>query len=97
MSKLGMLTAGAVGYVLGARAGRERYDQIATMAQRVWTNPRVQQSVSDAQDLAREKAPVVGEKVVETARHAGEAAVSKLKSDDDSDGTDSSGGRRVAS
>ena len=32
MRKLTMLTAGAVGYVLGARAGRERYEQIKSGA-----------------------------------------------------------------
>lgn len=83
MSKLGLLTAGAVGYVLGARAGRERYEQIAFQAQRLWTNPKVQQGVSDAQDLAREKAPVVGEKIVETAKHASETVASKVGSNGD--------------
>lgn len=83
MSKLGMLAAGAAGYVLGARAGRERYEQIAFQAQRLWTNPRVQQSVSDAQDLAREKGPVVADKVVQSAKHAGSAVASHVGSDDE--------------
>ena len=83
MSKLGMLTAGAVGYVLGARAGRERYEQIVFQAQRLWTNPRVQQGVSEAQDLAREKGPVVADKVVQTAKHAGETVASRVGSDDE--------------
>lgn len=87
MSKLGMVTAGAVGYVLGARAGRERYEQIVTLAQRFWTNPRVQQSVHDAQDLAKQKAPIVGEKIVETAKHAGEAVAAKVGHDESSNGT----------
>jgi len=94
VSKLGIITAGAVGYVLGARAGRERYDQIATLARRFWASPRVRQSVHDAQDLARAKAPAVGEKVVETARQAGEAAVAKLHRDD-GDGPDASGDHRA--
>ncbi|SEL72032.1 hypothetical protein [Nonomuraea pusilla] len=34
----------AVGYVLGSRAGRERYEQIKRTAQRVADNPRVQQA-----------------------------------------------------
>ncbi|NRQ32869.1 YtxH domain-containing protein [Nonomuraea sp. NN258] len=34
----------AVGYVLGSRAGRERYEQIKRMAQRVADNPRVQET-----------------------------------------------------
>lgn len=83
MSKLGLLAVGAAGYVLGARAGRERYDQIMFQAQRLWTNPRVQQGVSDAQDLAREKAPVVGERIVDTAKHAGEAVAAKVSSSDE--------------
>ena len=34
----------AVGYILGSRAGRERYEQIKRMAQRVSDNPRVQEA-----------------------------------------------------
>ncbi|MFI7613838.1 YtxH domain-containing protein [Nonomuraea terrae] len=33
----------AVGYVLGSRAGRERYEQIRRSARRVADNPRVQE------------------------------------------------------
>ncbi|WP_344858610.1 YtxH domain-containing protein [Planomonospora alba] len=40
-----MFCAGlAVGYVLGSRAGRERYEQIKRMAQRVTDNPSVQEA-----------------------------------------------------
>ena len=52
MGKLSMLAGGAVGYVLGARAGRERYDQIKGQAQRVWTDPRVQRKAEAAKDKA---------------------------------------------
>lgn len=34
----------AVGYVLGSRAGRERYEQIKRLAQRVADNPKVQEA-----------------------------------------------------
>ncbi|SEF74050.1 hypothetical protein SAMN05444920_101519 [Nonomuraea solani] len=34
----------AIGYVLGSRAGRERYEQIKRAAQRVADNPRVQEA-----------------------------------------------------
>jgi hypothetical protein len=86
MSKLGLLAAGAVGYVLGARAGRERYDQIVYQAHRLWTNPKVQRAASEAQERAREAAPVVAEKVGDAAKHAAGAAVSAVKrgGDDDS-------------
>jgi hypothetical protein len=83
MSKLGMLAAGAVGYVLGARAGRERYDQIVNQAQRFWTNPRVQQAATDAQERAKEAVPIVAEKVGEAAKHAAGAAASAVKSNGD--------------
>ena len=39
MSKLTLLTAAAAGYVLGARAGRERYEQIAAGARKVGGQP----------------------------------------------------------
>jgi hypothetical protein len=70
MSKLGMLAAGAAGYVLGARAGRERYDQIVAVATRFWSSPQVQHAQLQAQDYAREKAPEVGEKIGEVAKAA---------------------------
>jgi len=35
MRKLTILLSGAVGYVLGTRAGRERYEQIKGMASKV--------------------------------------------------------------
>ncbi|WP_248305605.1 YtxH domain-containing protein [Agromyces sp. H66] len=42
-----------VGYVLGARAGRERYEQIRTAAQNVWNQPAVQQGVDTVKDFAK--------------------------------------------
>lgn len=85
MSKTSMLVAGAVGYVLGARAGRQRYEQIADQAQRIWTNPGVQKATRNAQDLAREKAPIVGEKVTGAAKSAA-GRVSGSNGDSSSDG-----------
>ena len=41
MSKLGILLGAGVGYVLGTRDGRERYEQIRQQVQRVWKDPRV--------------------------------------------------------
>ncbi|WP_187271853.1 hypothetical protein [Aeromicrobium terrae] len=60
-----LLIAGAAGYVLGARAGRERYDQIKEHADRLVNNPTVQKAASDAKDVVAEKAPVVKEKVAD--------------------------------
>ena len=67
MRKTTALVAGGIGYVLGARAGRERYDQIVALAQRVSGNPKVQQTARQAADAAKdavkEAAPVVKDKV----------------------------------
>ena len=56
MSKLSLLAAAGVGYVLGARAGRHRYDQIADTARRVAGNPKVQRVAHRAQDAAAQQA-----------------------------------------
>ena len=53
--KLLFVTGAAVGYVLGARAGRKRYDQIAAAASKVWQSPGIQKQVSQAQDYAAAK------------------------------------------
>lgn len=63
MSKIFLVAAGAAGYVLGARAGRERYEQLADQAQKVWANPKVKQTRQQATDAAAAKAPVVKDKL----------------------------------
>ena len=67
MKKLSLLAAGFAGYVLGSRAGRERYEQIKKAATRVRNDPRFQEKATQAADLAKEKAPVVKDKVVSAA------------------------------
>lgn len=54
--KLGLLIGFGAGYVLGARAGRQRYDQIMAKAQNFWNDPRVQEKTSQATDVAKDKA-----------------------------------------
>ena len=70
MSKMSFLAGMGVGYVLGARAGRQRFEQIKTGAQGVWNNPKVQDTVSHAQEFAAQKAPEVQHKIAETASTA---------------------------
>jgi len=67
MKKLILLTAFAAGYVLGAKAGRERYEQIRRMTLRIKNNPTVQETAHSAADMAREQAPVVGHKLADAA------------------------------
>lgn len=44
--KVGFVLGAALGYVLGTRAGRARYEQIKRGASAVWETPLVQQGVS---------------------------------------------------
>lgn len=53
-----------IGYVLGARAGRPRYDKLKAKATEAWEDPRVQKVVADTQEFVKENTPVVQEKVV---------------------------------
>jgi hypothetical protein len=66
--KILLLTGLAVGYVLGTRAGRERYEEIRTAANKLWNDPRVQKPVHQAQDFAKDKAPEVAEFVTDSAK-----------------------------
>jgi len=76
IKRLPLLIAGGIGYVLGTKAGRERYEQMRSTFDKVKNDPRVQEKTQQAADLAKEKAPVVKEKVAE----ATDKATSKVKS-----------------
>lgn len=93
MSKLGTLVIGGIGYVLGARAGRERYDQIRGLAKKVKDDPRVQQqthrAAEAAKDAARDAAPVVKDKVSSAASSAAQTV--RSAKDDSSDTGDAAG------
>ncbi len=52
MKKLTVLVAGGIGYVLGSKAGRERYEQIKGVARKVKDNPTVQEKTHQAADAA---------------------------------------------
>lgn len=54
--KVGLVIGLGVGYVLGTRAGRQRYEQIKAGAQRVWNLDPVQQQVGRAKDFATSSA-----------------------------------------
>lgn len=56
MSKLTVLSAAAAGYVLGARAGRTRYEQIAANARRVMGTSPMRAAGRQARDMAAERA-----------------------------------------
>lgn len=66
--KLVLLVGVGVGYVLGARAGRERYEQIKRAANRFWSDPRVTQQVHNVEQFAKDKAPEVVDFLGDTAK-----------------------------
>jgi hypothetical protein len=56
-----------LGYVLGSRAGRERYEQIRAGAGKVWHDPRVQRQVHHVEDFVKDKAPELVDKATSAA------------------------------
>ncbi len=50
--KLMFITGLAAGFVLGSRAGREKYEEIAANAKKVWEHPTVQEAAGVAQAQA---------------------------------------------
>ncbi|MDP9393601.1 MAG: YtxH domain-containing protein [Actinomycetota bacterium] len=65
MRKITFLTGFAAGYVLGARAGVERYEQIMNAVQSFRSNPKVQDTLSTVQEQASTLATQAKEKVAE--------------------------------
>jgi len=57
-----------LGYVLGTRAGREKYEELRSAALKVWNDPRVQKQVDGVQDFVKDKAPEVAEFVSDNAK-----------------------------
>ena len=85
MKKTSLLIAAGIGYGLGTRAGRERYDQIRDAALKVRNDPRVQEKAKQAADVAREQAPVIKDKVTEGAHAAAEKVKSTTGSSNSAD------------
>ncbi|WP_144874901.1 hypothetical protein [Microbacterium sp. 1.5R] len=57
--KIGLVVGLGVGYVLGSRAGRERYQQIKTQWLKVWELDPVQEQVEKAKGFIGDKAAAV--------------------------------------
>lgn len=81
-SKMTFLAGAAVGYVLGSRAGRARYEEIKAKARSVLADDRVQEVVDSAKERAAEAAgaasTAVRAKVGEVAGDAGTALKDKV-------------------
>lgn len=69
MPKMSFIVGLAAGYVLGARAGKQRYAQIKKVSGKVWQSKPVQKQVAVAKESARTKAaPVVADFVADAAK-----------------------------
>ena len=66
--KLVFLAGTTLGYVLGARAGRKRYEQIRAGAEKFWNSPVVQKRVDQVQGFVDDRAPEIQSKVSDGAK-----------------------------
>jgi hypothetical protein len=68
--KMWFLSGVAVGFVVGARAGRERYDQLVRAGRELWDHPTVQEAAgvvqAQANRLYTEGKETVSEKLSST-------------------------------
>jgi hypothetical protein len=85
MKKWMLLLAFAAGYVLGAKAGRERYEQISKTFHTVSENPHVQSAAAQVATTAKEGAPVVADKVTGLAGTAKEKVAERRHAKDEDD------------
>lgn len=81
MKKLSLLFAAGIGYVLGARAGRDRYEQIKTGAQKFVGDPRVRAAKDKATDAVAHQASAAADIAKEKAGVAAHAAADKVRRD----------------
>lgn len=57
-----------IGYVLGTRAGREKYEKIKATANKLWNDPRIAEQRHNAEDFVKDKAPDVAEFLADGAK-----------------------------
>lgn len=81
-----------VGYVLGTRAGRQRYEQIKSAWLKVWDSPAVQKQVHSVQDYTADRIGDLGTVVTENIKRAvTKSNGSGAKSDESTTSTTTSG------
>jgi hypothetical protein len=75
-ARMTFLAGLAVGYVVGTRAGRERYEQMVKFSRKVIENPTVQQTTRTAGTKVTELSKAAGQKAAETMPKIAETAKS---------------------
>jgi hypothetical protein len=75
--KVGLVIGLAAGYVLGARAGRERYEQIKAQVDKVWNLEPVQEQVGKAKEFAKSTAMALPSTLWDSAVKVTKSATSK--------------------
>jgi hypothetical protein len=75
--KVGLVIGLAAGYVLGTRAGRERYEQIKVQAEKIWNLPPVQKQVDKAKAFGKTAAMAVPTALWDGAVKVTKAAASR--------------------
>ena len=68
-----LLVGFVAGYVLGSKAGRERYEQIVRVVRGIAENPPVKQVIAEARDLADSGTVKARETVGDHLRDASQA------------------------
>lgn len=77
---IGFVAGAAVGYVLGTRAGRQRYEQIRRQALRAYRSDPVQRRLDAAGTAVKTQAvPYVADKVGDAVKAAGQAVRDKAR------------------
>ncbi len=75
--KVGLVVGLAAGYVLGSRAGRERYEQIKAQWLKVWNLDPVQQQVEKVKGFAKSTAMALPSTLWDSAVKVTKAASAK--------------------
>ena len=75
-SRITFLAGLVVGYVVGARAGRERYEQMVKLSRKVVEHPAVQNATRTAGTKATELSKAAGQKAAESMPKIAETAKS---------------------
>lgn len=95
--KVGFVLGAALGYVLGTRAGRARYEQIKRGAIAVWETPLVQQGVGSVKGTVGDRVDDVKAAASRAAKSAFVAVTQPNRTPDTTTGASQSAASATAS